>query len=313
MEYITNTFQGFAFGYDYHQVFANKWMSNLLSEELIKMVNANVITDEDVSIVKFLYTFHFATAAIIADYLGNGDTLEVVQGKLDRLVKNRVLNKFMLSRTREEKPFTDALMIYCMDLGGKIILSHYGTPNMGIENWYTSNNMMSSEMVASDLATANFYVQVYKNVGSRLRYFVSCPQYRISKSLVVPSFELSIEQNGQNKYFVGEIARNYDFPVGFREKAIKIESILNTKAWMKYFTDTGGLPPSLLIVAENDAIALEAGRILSAGTAITSFRLTTDARILAPMGSSGVFMKYSPDEDNLIGVRSSTFAGQGNT
>lgn len=309
-DYIKNTFQGFSFGYDYKQVFSNKWMTNLLTEEIIKMKHNNVITDEDLEIVKFIYQFRFATPAIVADYLNNGDTLEITQNKLDKLVKNRLLNKFMLSKLREEKPHPDALMIYCLDFGGKALLSHYGTPNNGIENWYTSSVMMSSEMIANDLVTAHFYVQVKKNVGGKLLYFKSNPNYRIAKNLVIPSFELCIVQNGVRKYFVGEIAREYDFPVGFREKIIKIESILGTKAWMKYFCDTGEVAPSLLIVAETDAVAMEASQIITASTGLTAFRLTTDDRSLRPLGEGGAFLKYDPEENKLIGVRSSLFTAQ---
>lgn len=306
-EYVQNTFQGFSFGQDYHQVFANKWMMNLLNEEIIKLKHNNVITDEDLAIVKFIYEYKFATAAIIADYLDNGDTYEIVQGKLDKLCKSRLLNKFMLTKGWEEKPLPDALMIYCLDFGGKVLISHYGTPNCGIENWYSSNVMMSSAMVSDALTTAHFYVQVKKNVGSKLLYFRSLPNYRLGKSLVIPSFELCIVHNGDRKYFVGENAREYDFPVGFREKAIKIESILGTKAWMKYFSDVLNAPP-LLIVAENDAVALEASEILVGSTPnISGFRLTTDARSLQPLGEAGAFMKYDADEEKLVGVRSSVF------
>lgn len=306
-DYIKENFQGFSFGHDYVQVFANKWMMNLMNEEIIKLKHNNVITDEDLEIVKFVYRYKFATVAIVADYLDNGDTYEIVKGKLDRLCKNRLLNKFMLSRTREEKPYPDALMIYCLDFGGKVLLSHYDTPNNGIENWYSSSVMMSSDMVSDALVTAHFYVQVKKNVGDKLLYFRSCPNYRMGKSLVIPSFELCIVHNGERKYFVGENARDYDFPVGFREKVIKIESILGTKAWMKYFADIPAAP-SLLILAENDDVALEASKIMVSSTSMNAFRLTTDARSLQPLGEAGSFLKYDVDEQQLVGVRSSVFS-----
>lgn len=306
-DYIRENFQGFSFGHDYVQVFANKWMINLMNEEIIKLKHNNVITDEDLEIVKFIYRYKFATVAIVADYLDNGDTYEIVKGKLDRLCKNRLLNKFMLSRTREEKPFPDALMIYCLDFGGKVLLSHYDTPNNGIEGWWSSSVMMSSPMIGDALVTAHFYVQVKKNVGDKLLYFRSQPNYRIGKTLVIPSFELCIVHNEQRKYFVGENAREYDFPVGFREKMIKLESILGTKAWMKYFSDVPQAP-SLLVVAEDDNVALEASQIISSSTMLTAFRLTTDARSLQPLGEAGAFLKYDTDEGHLVGVRSSVFA-----
>lgn len=309
-DYIKDSFSGFSFGYDYYQVFANKWMVNLLTEEIIKMRNSNLITDEDLKIVKFIYDFKFATSAIITNYLKNNETVEVVKAKLDKLVKNRILNKFMMSRIRDEKFKPDALTIYCLDLGGKTLLSHYGTPNNGIESWYTSTVMMSSEMISHYLAVANFYTRVADSVGDRLEYFKSAPLYRIGKNVVIPSFEMCINSDNGKKYFVGEIARDYDFPVAFREKAIKIESILCTKAWMKYFYEHSDVPPTLLIIAEDDEAAVNAGDIITHATGIEAFRLSTDERILHPLGEIGSFLKYDKENNAIIGVKSSIFAGK---
>lgn len=302
VDYIKDTFVGYSFGHDYKQVFANRWTTNLNNEIIIKFKNDNVISDEDLEIIKFIYDFKFATSNIMASYLNNGDTLEVIKNKLDKLVKHRLLNKFMLCKGEEEKMLPDALSIYCLDLGGKTLLSHYYTPNCGIENWYTYNIMMSSEMITHALITANFYVQLRKSVGANLISFKSLPNYRVGKNLTIPSFEICVKYEDSKKYFIGQIARDDDFPFDFRNQVQKIESIVCTKSWMKYFYNTESVPP-LLIVAENDAVALEASRALTTVTEIGSFRLTTDERMQKLLGSPGAILKYTKEEDKIVGVK----------
>lgn len=316
VDYIKDTFNGYSFGYGYKQVFLNRWGTNLNNEIIIKFKNDNVISDEDLEIVKFLYEFNFATPNIIATYLDNGDTVEVIKNKLDKLVKHRLLNKFMLAKGFEEKMLPDALAIYCLDLGGKTLLTHYYKPNSGVENWYTYNIMMSSEMITHCLVTADFYVQLKRSCGSNLVTFKSLPNYRIAKNVVIPSFEICVMYQGVRKYFIGQIAREEDFPIDFRNQIQRIDSIVSTKAWMKYFYDTDTVPP-LLIVAENDTIAQEACKAILTCTDIkeNAFRLTTDERMQKPLSSPGAILKcniaYDEEgnkEEKIVGVKFPIFS-----
>ena len=303
--YITKSYNGYGFGADYKQIFQNKPVTTLMHEEIIRMRFNGLMTDDDLKVVKFIFDFKFATPEIVADYLNTQETVETIANRLDKLVKNRILNKFMLSLLPEDSIPQDALCIYCLDLGGKTLLSQYS--HCDIANWNTTKNNWSSENIGYALVTAKFYVQLLKTCPAKLEYFKSCPEYRINKMVVIPSFEFAIKVNGARKYFIGEIVRDFDIPIGFRTKCEKLESILCTKAWMKYFHDTDGNPPVLFLIGENDSIVLESAQIISNVSGIGAFRLTTDERMRRPLNGAGAFLKYDEENRTLKAIRASTF------
>lgn len=303
--YITNNFDGYSFGPDYKQIFQNKPVTTLMHEEIIRMRFNGLITDDDLKVIKFIFEFKFATPSIIADYLNTQETIENITARLDKLVRNRILNKFMLSLLPEDSIPADALCIYCVDLGGKTLLSQYS--HCDVANWNTTKNNWSSENIGHALVTANFYVRLLKTCPNKLEYFKSCPEYRINKMVVIPSFEFALKVNGERKYFIGEIVRDYDIPIGFRTKSEKLESILCTKAWMKYFHDANGVPPVLFIIGENDEIVLEAAKIISNVSGIGAFRLTTDERTKKLLNEGGAFLKYDEENKMLKPIKASAF------
>lgn len=303
--YILNTYSGYAFEPDYKQIFQNKPVTTLMHEEIIRMRHNGLITDDDLKVVKFIFDFRFATPEIVASYLNSQETVENIKGRLDKLVKNRILNKFVLSRLPMDSLPPDALYVYCLDLGGKTLLSQYSTCD--VANWTTAKTNWSSENIGYDLVTVKFYIQLMNTCGSKVDYFKSNPEYRINKNVVVPSFEFCLKIGGIRKYFIGEIVRDFDIPMGFRVKSEKLESILCTKAWMKYFHDADGNAPVLFLLGENDEVALESARIISTVSGIGAFRLTTDERINRPLNEGGAFLKYNEEKNVLQAIKASTF------
>ena len=303
--YIKNNFDGYSFGPDYKQVFFNKPVTTLMHEEIIRMRSNGLLTDDDLKVVKFIFEFKFATPGIIADYLNSEESIETITGRLDRLVKNRILNKFMLSMIPQDTIPNDAMCVYCVDLGGKTLLSQYS--HCDIANWNITKNYWSSDNIGYALVTANFYVRLLRTCPNKLEYFKSCPEYRINKMVVIPSFEFAINSNGVRKYFIGEIVRDFDIPIGFRTKCEKLESILCTKAWMKYFHDANGECPVLFLIGENDDIALESAQIISTVSGINAFRLTTDERTKMLLNEGGAFLKYDTEANALKPIKASTF------
>ena len=98
INYIPKTHEGYTFEPDYKQVFHNKWTLNIGHDELVKMRNNGFITDSDMKIVKFLFKYRFATAEMMFRYMGDESKIENMEARLDKLVKFRILNKFMLSK-----------------------------------------------------------------------------------------------------------------------------------------------------------------------------------------------------------------------
>lgn len=289
---------------DLKQTFENKFTLNIGKNEIIKMKNSNVITERDIKIAKFLFHFKFATADQINRYLNEETSNVNLKNRLDKLVKYRVLNKFMLSDFEEDRIAPDALEIYCLDLGGRYLLANYS--NEDTSDWYSTVNMKSSEIISKNLLVTEFYIQLMRTCPNKVAHFKPEPELRVGKKNVIPSFEMSMKINGQTKYFIGEVVREYDFPIHFREKAAKLESLLTTNAWKKYYYDSN-TEPILLIFADSDLTALDAGKLISETTEIRNFRLSTDERIHRKLYETGAFLRYVKEQEVLQEIKAVTF------
>lgn len=289
---------------DLKQTFENKFNLNVGKNEVIKMKNNGVITDRDVRVAKFLFQFKFATTDQIYRLLGEPKDKVNLKNRLERLVKYRVLNRFMLSEFEEDKIAPDAFMIYCLDLGGKYLLSHYS--NEDTTDWYSIVNMKSSEIISKNILTTEIYLRIRETCPDQLIEFKVEPEFRVGKRNVVPSFEMTMKVNNQKKYFVGEVVREYDFPSYLREKADKYESLLCTNAWKKYYYD-GDSAPVLFVFADSDLTALESAKLLTETSEIRNFRLSTDDRIKRVLYEAGAFLKYVPEKDLLQEIKAVTF------
>lgn len=290
---------------DLKQTFENKFNLNIGKNEIIKMKNDNVITDRDLVIAKFLFNFKFATAEQIYKLLNEDKTKVNLKNRLDKLVKYRVLNKFMLSDFEEDRVANDAYQIYCLDLGGRYLLSHYS--NEDTSDWYSTVNMKTSEIISKNILATEIYLRIREVSGEdKLLYFNVEPEFRVGKKNIVPSFEMAMKINGENKYFIGECVREYDFPMNMRDKTFKLESLVMTNAWKKYYYDSD-LPPILFIFADSDLTALEAGKLITETSEIKNFRLSTDERIQRVLYETGAFLRYLPEQDMLQEIKAVTF------
>lgn len=302
--YIQNTDEVVVIPADLKQTFENKFTLNVGKNEIIKMKNNNVITDRDIKIAKFLFQFKFATARQIYMLLEENLAKINLKNRLDKLVKYRVLNKFMLSAHEEESIREDALEIYCLDLGGRYLLSHYS--NEDTTDWYSTVNMKSSEIISKNLLTTEFFLQVMNTCPNKISHFKVEPELRVGKKNVVPNFEMSMNINGQKRYFIGEAVREYDFPIHIRERVGKLESLITTNAWKKYYYDSEQ-PPVLFLFADSDLTALEVGKLVTETSDIRNFRLSTDERIQRKLYETGAFLRYREEQDVLQEIKAVTF------
>lgn len=289
---------------DLKQTFENKFTWNIGKHEIIKMKNNNALTDRDVKIAKFLFQFKFATAQQIYKLLGEDSSKINLKNRLDKLVKYRVLNKFMLSDIEEERIISDALEIYCLDLGGRFLLANYS--NEDVDDWYTTVNMKTSEIISKNLLVTEFFIRLMQTCPNKIVSFKVEPELRIGKKTLVPSFEFCMKVNGQNKYFIGEAIREFDFPIYFRERVAKLESLLMTNAWKKYYYESEQ-PPILFGFADSDYTALHAGKMITETSDIRSFRLSTDERIQRELFETGAFLRYVEGQDVLQEIKAVTF------
>ena len=289
---------------DLKQTFENKFTLNVGKNEIIKMRNNGVITDRDIKIAKFLFQFKFATAEQLAKLIGSDTSKVNFVNRLEKLVKYRVLNKFMLSEYEEEKIAPDAFQVYCLDLGGCYLLAHYS--NEDTSDWYSTTNMKSSEIISKNLLVTEFFIRIMQTCPHKITHFKAEPELRVGKKNIVPSFEMSMQINGQKKYFIGEVVRECDLPVYFREKVAKLESLLETNAWKKYYYDSD-TQPILFVFADSDLTAVESGKLITETSEVRNFRLSTDERITRELYETGAFLKYVEEQDMLQEIRAVTF------
>lgn len=281
-------------------------VTGVSKNEIIRLRNDGKLTDRDVEIAKFLFTHTFATAEQIGDYLdGQG---ERIRNRLEHLVKLRVLNSFFLAEVdmKINTPLRDALTIYCLDFGGKYLVSRYG--GMDTSDWYSTVNMKGADLIAKDLIATEFFVNLHKSSGSLLFHYTARPQMRAGRTHISPAFEFGLNASLLRKYLVGEIVFDGEEAITFRERVQKLESLLNTNAWRKYYVDVEE-PPFLIILAENDVVARNAASVVNRATEIENKKvlLTTIDRMHTPLYEKGAFLIYDPETNKLRNVIVNTF------
>ena len=287
------------------QTFHHDFNSNVSKNVVLEMYHTGRITDRDLTIIKFLYIFKFATAEQISTLLGGEQSIGAVSARLDKLSNQRILNKFILSPVTENRIYPDALQVYCLDLGAKYLLTQYS--RYDVEDWVSSENYKTSDLISKDLIAVNFYLSLRNQLGGRLEYFRSSNTLQLGRTSIAPSCEFSIKNGGERTYMIAEVLRNYDTPYLFREKATKLESLLSTNSWKKFFFDSHDAP-FLLLICENDLLAGEAAELLSTSTNITRFRITTLERMQMPLHQEGAFLRYEAETNELYEVASKIFA-----
>ena len=291
------------------QVFKSNFTLNIGNRELVKLRNNGVIRDYDLEIAKFLFKFKFATISQLYVYMSQFEdrTITSLKKRLNELVRYKVLNKFMLTKDTVITTIPeDALEIFCLDLGGRYLLANYSKEDTS--DWYSIVNMKDSLLINKDLAVVEFYLSLLRDSRSKLEYFNIEPEMRMGAKNIIPSFEFCFNVSGQRSYFVGEVVRDIEFPMDFREKMTKLEDLLTTNTWKKYYynIDTA---PFLFILADTDGLAFEVGELISHATKLDRFRLTTDERIKKPLYEAGGFMKFSKSENILQQVKTLSFKG----
>lgn len=279
-------------------------VTGVSKNEIIRLKNNGQLTARDVEIAKFLFNHTFATAEQIGNYINGGG--EKIRNRLEELVKQRVLNSFSMSEFDMRKTDRDALIVYCLDFGGKYLVSSYGGEDTS--DWYSTINMKGTDLVARDLIATQFYVNLHRSSSSNLRNFKTNPHMRVANKHVSPLFEFALDVSFMRKYLIGDVVLDGDEALGFRDQVIKLEGLLVTNAWRKYFCDVEE-PPVFIVVAENDIVARNAASTISRATEIENRRvlITTIDRMENLFYEKGAFLIYDPETNKMRNVIVSTF------
>lgn len=310
MDYIKESQKNYVFDTKLSQEFKNKPTTLIDEKNIIKLRSEKHISDTDMQIAQFLFKYRFATFDILKSFVESlGINTENLSKDISKLLKHRIINAFaLLDKTecgvgiRVEIPH-DALLIYCLDIGGRVLVNHFN--NYDTTGWYTTENMRAPEKISKDLITNSFYLSLLNTTSYKKddrNYFKLNPNLSLGKNKVIPSFEMKIYNNEDFKYYIGEVVRRFEFPLEFREHLTKLDSVMVTNAWKKYFYDIEKAP-TVFFICEDDNHALEVGKMIvgiSAFDATTGFRLTTDERLKRGLGSKGAFLFYDENQDALV-------------
>lgn len=237
------------------QIFMNRFTSTVSKHEVIKMRNEESLTDRDLLICEFLLNNKFATLAQINQILKVNGFTEMHPTRAFKLSQYRIINRFVLSENEENANLNDdSSLIYCLDLGGKYLLSHYSSTDT--TEWTTSENMMSSEKIDNVLMINDIYIKLLSTVKDRLTYFTIMQERRLNKKSTIIDFEFGLKTGDSVKYYIGNFFREDDMPINFQKKAERIEGLLNTEGWKKYYYNSES-SPACFFIGETDAFSLQ--------------------------------------------------------
>lgn len=298
---------------DMNQIFEHEFKKTVYKNEIIKRKHDGQFTDADVSVSKMLLDYRFATLKQLHEAIAIDEPIAKFKKRVDQLVKFRIINRFALSHDPGLRRVPDdAYLVYCLDIGGHHLLTHFSEGEKLLD-WFYIINMVTSEIVARDLMITDLSSAYLKNKPHGFEYFEPKPELKVGRKTMIPAFEFLLDTYGQKKYFVGEIMRSSDAPTIFRDKAMKWSHLLNTETWRKYYGGSdASTPPILLLVASDDETALQAARILDETGEIKMFRLTTEERSKMPLYEQGAFLKYNTETKVLNPTAISNFRPEEN-
>lgn len=281
---------------DMNQIFEHEFKKAVYKNEIIKRKHEGQLTDKDVAVAKMLLDYRFATLEQLHEAIAKDESFSKFRKRVTQLVDFRILNSFTLSYDSGLRKIPDdSFLVYCLDIGGQHLLSHF-TESEKLLDWFYIINIVTSEIVARDLMIADVGRSFMKNRPMGMAYFEPKPELRVGRSTMIPAFEFLLEAYGQRKFFVGEIMRSNDAPTLFRDKAMKWNHLLQTSIWRKYYGGSDApAPPILILVASDDETALSAARILDETGEVDLFRLTTEERSKKNLYERGAFLKYNKE------------------
>ena len=212
---------------------------------ILELIQANALNKEDVAVMKYLYHFKCAPVSyIIKDVLPEKDATTLRRRLLD-LVKQRILNAFILTNT-EDQEFTSSgsEIFFTVDYCAIAILKS-GLNDENLDNWKGSDLFMTGVKVKKCLEIIDFYRLVSQHVD----YFTVGSLYKAYNSVV--RTKATIKMN--NTIFLTEVVDADDVYEAtdskMLEKILRYEQILGTEGWSNYFPDSDN-PPILLILAD---------------------------------------------------------------
>lgn len=296
----------------FNQIFKNALSVKTNETQILKLKTSGTLTNKDVCLAEFLFDLKFATERQLVEYCKTVplfDDEEDIPKFLNRMVRHRVLNKFYLDEEeddgKQKRWPNKALEIYCLELGGIHLLASFS--DRDIYEWTTATIRKGSVLIGKQLLSTEMYIKARQTCVNKLEYYRNMPRYQVGVVSLGATFHFCLNDNGKRSYFIGEVFRESDNIADIREKLIKLESLLETKAWMKYYPDSEKAP-ILFLFTDSLELANIVGREVMQTTKITRFRMSTDLNLSQKMlNEKGAFLKYNETTDSIEEIKASMF------
>lgn len=301
MEYLKKNQNLFEIEDHYKQTFVNDFRVMVSEKEILKMYQDKKFTDFDVQLSIYIYKFKFITLSQIeklASIHFPTIPIENIKKRLSFLVKNRVLNEFMLGEFELDKVAQGALRIYCLDFGGKYFTEAFTKHDLSL--WNTSANIRGSVIIKQVLISNEFALRVMEVKGPSNVSYEKNLEFWTRKQAISPDFEINIlnkEEPNKTYSLCGVVATKSDFPLEIRSTLEKMNQLLKTNAWKKYFLTHDEYPPMLLIICEDDITAFNVGKSMSRFQ-ISDYVLTTLENSIDILCKKA-FFKFDDDNQGL--------------
>lgn len=317
MEYVLNSTNGFVIPENYEQSFQFPPVVMADKIQVLKLVQNQNISEDEIKILKFLTMVNFATQEQLVRYcevyrlFGEEGAFRTM---MKHLMSVRMLNRFMMGSEKLEKTDRiphDAKCYYCATAGAAKLLEHMST-SVSVIDWDISEVVKPAGLVARNVLITELYLRLEECCPGRLwqstgNYFRSVPKFAIARNRVVMDADFRIASpKDEDVSFVCSVFRKFDNDQETSERLERIESLLTTQGWKKYFPFDEE-EPIFILLCDTDETVTKLAEMMS-HRKITRFYFTTTDRMQEPLGQKGAFLKYDMDTHEISEAKAGTFA-----
>lgn len=317
MEYVLKGTDGFIIPDNYEQSFQFPPVVKADTIQVLKLVQNQNISDEEIKIMKFLTMVNFATQEQLVRFCeinricGEEGAFRAV---MRHLMTVRLINRFMMSDEKLEKGDRipkDAKSYFCATSGAAELLEHMSTAVSLIE-WDISEVVKPAGMVARNVLITELYLRLEECCPGRLskttgNFFRTVPKYSVGKSRIIMDADFRIASpKNEDVSFVCSVFRTFDNDQEVSERIERIETLLCTQGWRKYFPFDDE-EPVLILLCDNEETIEKMTNVMS-HRKIARFFFTTIERMKMPLGQKGAFLKYDLETNEISEAKAGTFS-----
>lgn len=305
MSYISKTNPSFPM--DYQQLFQYLPSSTMTInvQQLCNLRLRKVVTGLDMTMIHFLYHCGIATIDQLMRLTKCEDESLLIY-RITVLTKNRILNRFTFADETEKTIPPDAFIMVSCDKGAALLMKHFSNEESDYDNWRVETTIMTPIKVKKRLLLSEFYLRMLESCPDKIFRFDTSPIFSIKRDRITPRFVFTIKQKEEHRYYICETVCEDDLSGksgnSFVQRCLNDEK-LNAESIQLLYGEHS--MPAILLIAENDNVALRAAEI-AVNAGINSFRITTQERIQRSTKSKGFLTKY--EEGQLIEVTTKLFS-----